>query len=262
MNLFASILISIILALFAYYKKSLSFSATIVACVFSILIAYFGGLVSFLILLFTFLITVVAGKISEEKRNIIIKSINQKHGRRDMLQVISNVGVATLSIIIYYFNENDIFLIAYACVMASSLADTVGSEIGVLSKKSPVDILTFKDTVKGISGGVTVLGLLSSILSSFIIAVTYSMVTESNISILVLILIMGFLGSLIDSILGSLIQVKYKCVKCRRITERKEHCNIRTDYYKGIKFINNDIVNLLNNISIFLISAIFSCFFH
>ena len=56
--------------------------------------------------------------------------------------------------------------------------------------------------------------------------------------------------------LGASIQVKYKCEKCKKITERKEHCGKETNYYKGIKWIDNNLVNLLSNAIVFIILLI------
>ena len=256
-NIIINICINSILAGIAFYKKSLTKFGAIVAWILSIVITYCGGTVGFVILLVTFLSVMVVGKISHKKRENIIKNINQKSGKRDSIQVLANVGVVTISLIIFYITKNDIFLITYACVMASSLADSIGSEIGVLSKQNQVDICSFKKTERGISGGVTILGLLFSLVGSFIIALSFYLLTDFNISILLFITALGFTGSIIDSILGSTIQVKYKCFKCNKITEKKEHCNNKTKYIKGISFINNDMVNFLNNISIFILSILF-----
>ncbi|MGL4373112.1 MAG: DUF92 domain-containing protein, partial [Turicibacter sp.] len=58
--------------------------------------------------------------------------------------------------------------------------------------------------------------------------------------------IFGFLGSLVDSLLGALVQVKYQCVKCGLITENKIHHNQHCKQIKGIKYLTNDAVNLFS----------------
>lgn len=79
---------------------------------------------------------------------------------------------------------------------------------------------------------------------------------DKSVISFIIIILSGFLGSLIDSILGASIQVKYKCEKCKKITERKEHCGKETNYYKGIKWIDNNLVNLLSNAMVFIILLI------
>ena len=256
-NILISITLSSLLALFAIYKKSFTIFGTFTAWILTIVITLCGGLSSFLILFTIFFATFIAGKLFSTKRDNIVKDINQKNGRRDFIQVLANIGIGTFSLIIYSFTKENTYLIAYACVMASSLADSMASELGVLSKKNPIDICSFKKIDKGISGGVTLLGTLSSLLGAFLIGLIFFINNIFNFKIIIFITILGFIGSLIDSILGSLIQVKYKCPKCHKITEKKEHCHNKALYFKGIKYVNNDTINILNNFCVFLLSIIF-----
>jgi len=131
--------------------------------------------------------------------------------------------------------------------MAESLADSLASDIGVLSKKSPINILTLKKSEPGLSGNISALGLASSFFGSLIIAIIFS-IFNFQTSSLIIITLSGFLGAIFDSILGATIQVKYKCQKCSKIVEKKIHCEKETIYYKGIKIINNDTVNLISNV--------------
>ena len=251
-----SILVSLILSLFSKYKNALTDGAIIVACLLSIIITYCLGIEGFVILLVTFLGTVLAGKILRKKRDAIVRDINQKPGKRDEIQVFANVGIGAFSAILFYITNDDMYFMIYACVMASSLADCMASEIGVLSKVQPVDICTFKRITKGISGGVSLLGLLSSLFGSFLIGLAFFLISDFDLFALMFITALGFVGALIDSILGSLIQVKYKCPVCGKNTEKIVHCNSDTVYSSGIKFVNNDMVNILNNFSVFVIAIV------
>lgn len=58
----------------------------------------------------------------------------------------------------------------------------------------------------------------------------------------------GFLGCTFDSVLGSRAQMRYRCTCCGKITELDEHCGAACIKEKGIVWMNNDIVNLLNNV--------------
>ena len=108
--------------------------ALIFAVLFSTLITYFGGLTSFIILVVVFLGSIITKLFHK----------NKKSNKRKLIQIISNVGIGVLSLIIYKFTSNDLYLLIYASVMAESLADTLASDIGVLSKNEPINILTFK----------------------------------------------------------------------------------------------------------------------
>ena len=246
MNLGISIILSLLLGLIAYLKRALTMPALILAVLFSTLITYFGGLTSFIILVVVFLGSIIT--------KLFYK--NKKSNKRKLIQIISNVGIGVLSLIIYKFTSNDLYLLIYASVMAESLADTLASDIGVLSKSEPINILTLKKGERGLSGNISFLGLISALIGSLLIGTIYYIGMDKSITSFIIIILSGFLGSLIDSILGASIQVKYKCEKCKKITERKEHCGKKTNYYKGIKWIDNNLVNLLSNAMVFIILLI------
>lgn len=246
MNLSISIILSLLLGLIAYLKKALTMPALILAVLFSTLITYFGGLTSFIILVVVFLGSIITKLFHK----------NKKSNKRKLIQIISNVGIGVLSLIIYKFTSNDLYLLIYASVMAESLADTLASDIGVLSKSEPINILTFKKGKRGLSGNISFWGLTSALIGSLLIGTIYYIGMDKSITSFIIIILSGFLGSLIDSILGASIQVKYKCTKCKKITERKEHCGKKTNYYKGIKWIDNNLVNLLSNAIVFIILLI------
>lgn len=243
MDILTSITLSLLLGLFALLKKALTYPALILALIFAFIITYYGGFTSFLILVSVFFGSIITKIFNKSK----------KGKKRKLIQIISNVGVGTLSLIIFKITANNIYLLIYASVMAESLADTLASDIGMLSKKEPINILTLKKGEKGLSGNISILGLTSALIGSILIGVIYFIGIEKNVISLIIIILSGFLGSLIDSILGASIQVKYKCEKCEKITEKNEHCGKKTIYYKGIKWIDNNLTNLLSNGIIFII---------
>lgn len=245
-HLFISLILSFILAFLAFYKKAMTKPALILSFVFSCLITYYGGYCSFLILASTFIVITLASKIKPKKRNEINNKRIEKSKQKDIFQIIANVGLGTLVIVIYALTSNPLFLVVYASIMSESLADSLASDIGVLSKKEPINILTLKKGTPGLSGNISTLGLISSLLGTIIISLIYFIFNHSIIHFIIII-ISGFLGALFDSFLGAIIQVKYKCPKCHEITEKTHHCNQKATYYKGIKTFNNDLVNFLSN---------------
>ncbi len=254
--LIISISLSLLLALFGYIKKAMTNSALLLAFLFTFLITYYGGISSYLILVTVFLGTVIASKIRKNERLKININTIEKYGQKDIYEIIANVGVGTILIILYKFLQNELLLVIYASIMAESLADSLASDIGVLSHKRPINIITLKRSEPGLSGNISLLGLASSFIGSLIIGLIFTTFTF-NIKYLIIITLSGFLGAIFDSVLGATIQVKYKCCACQKITEKKMHCQKKTKYYKGIKAINNDLVNLLSNIIAGIISYIF-----
>lgn len=242
------------LALIAVIQKALTRSAVLVAWLCSIVITFCGGITGFAILASTFAFTVIAGKIKRERR-AIEKEVHNKTGRRDTWQVFCNVGTGSIALLIGKLTGEPLFELIYAAIMASSLADSLASELGILSRGEPFDICTFRRIQRGISGGVSVLGLASSLLGAMIIAVVYSIGRGWDIGNVVFISLCGFAGALADSILGSVLQIKYRCAVCGIATEKLRHCERQTLPIKGFKCITNDTVNIMSNILVGILSA-------
>ena len=253
MELLFSLGLSTLLALVALYKKALTHFATLLAFLSSVVITYCGGIFAFFILVMTFIGTLVADKVSIKKKAKIFDSINEKHGRRDVVQIFCNVGVATIAILLYGIFKDEKFFWVYASVMASSLADSMASEIGVLTNGKTFDLRTCKIAEKGISGGISILGLSASFVGAFIIALT-AMSFDLSLSLFFIVILCGWIGAFIDSLLGAFLQVKYRCPICQKLTEKHVHCKHETVYQSGIRWLNNDAVNLCNNVATFFIS--------
>lgn len=244
--MYIAVLLPSIFALFALARKKVTIPAGILAWICGIIITYTGGIPAFIALALTFILTILSDKLKK----------NNRDGKRTIYQIISNVLTCTLCLIIYYFKKADIFYVMYYAVLASSLSDTLASSIGSLSKNDPINLFKFKRVEKGSSGGISFLGITASILGGIIIGLVYYYVTYNTAKYLIII-IMGLLGSLIDSILGITIQGKYKCSKCSKIVENKVHCHTKTILIQGFAFVNNDVVNLLNNIIVFIITYLY-----
>ena len=255
MNIWMSLLVSSLLAGLAIYKKALTRYGVLIAWICSVGISYFGGMRAFLILAVTFLMTLVGSKLFAHKKESQLETINEKHGTRDAMQIIANVGVGFLSMTLYGITKDPLYFIIYGSVMASSLADSMASEIGILSKGKSLDLCTLKPLEKGLSGGVSLLGLIASLVGSGVIAMI-TVVNQFSIATFFFILLLGAFGAFFDSVLGSLFQVKYKCKSCGKLTERKIHCQESTIYVRGFHWMNNDMVNLCNNMMTFILAIL------
>lgn len=253
MNIYISLLLSFLLAFFAYLKKSFTIAGLSTAFIICFIMCICGSYQAFLSLLMLFLITIVTDKIKKKEKESIIKDKHEKNDKRDAYQVLDNLLLACIFIIIYRLSNNIVFLKLFFISLAVSAADTSASGIGVLSKKS-FNILTFKKAERGLSGNVSILGFIASLLASFFVALLYLLFQKSIVTIC-FITTFGFLGAVLDSLLGCF-QVKYKCTKCGSVTEKKNHCDNRTLYYKGLKWLNNDFVNLISNMILIGISYI------
>ena len=230
MNFLLCLLLSTTLAAFALWKKSMTPGGTLLAWLLCLWISYEGGLPAFLILAVTFLLV-------------------------DAWRVLCNVGVAACALIPYALWKDHRFLYVYAAVMAESLADSLASKAGPLTRYATVDICTFRKISPGLSGGVSLLGTLSGLLGACIIAVLCTGFPTATLKIAATVAMTGFAGCLFDSVLGSVVQVKYLCTVCGMLVERDMHCGTAAIPCRGVRFITNDAVNILSNFFTFLLAA-------
>lgn len=247
-ELLLSLLFSSALAGLALWKKALTPSALVLAWVLSCIITFCGGVPAFAVLAATFVFTILAGKLSGKIGKEIGARLHEKTGQRDAVQIICNVLTGTCALLLFAVTKHGVFLWAYGGAMAASLADSMASELGVLSKKQPRDILSMHPVQKGISGGVTLLGLGASLLGALIIAALCLLLRGSDVSALPDVAAAGFFAALCDSILGSAAQVKFRCPVCGALTEKPQHCGVPGVPERGLPFVTNDTVNFINNV--------------
>lgn len=261
MTIITSAIPGTVLALAAFSKKALTTPGIILAWFLCLLITVSGGIPAFVILAETFVFTVLADMIAGACSDPY--GVRKRAGARGTASVICNVGIGSFIMLLMLLTDNSRLFAVYAAVMAESLADSAASKIGPLSKSDPIDIGTFKRTRKGLSGGVTLLGSIFELAGASVIALTFFLFsllqsqTDPPRALIdaAIIASCGFAGAMFDSLLGSFLQVKFRCPQCGAITEKEMHCGKETVRISGVRSINNDCVNLLSNAFTALISV-------
>lgn len=188
---------------------------------------------------------------------------------------------SSLTYIAGFINLSRALLASYAASLAASLADTWASEIGVLSRSTPR--LIVKPWVKvspGTSGGVTALGELSSLAGASAMALTYYALSRAAyimpgiISynwayadptplLVIVIVALGYLGEVLDSVIGAVAQPKYLCPRCRVIVEDEVHyCGSRTIRLNDPPVrLKNEDVNMITSTIVAIIALILTLSF-
>jgi uncharacterized protein (TIGR00297 family) len=249
MSPIAQFLIAIILggviAASSYLFRFLSLSGAIGTFILASLIFGFGGLVWTIPILTFFVTSSLLSKIGKSRKKQFEETF-EKTDTRDAGQVAANGGIAALLIIVWHvFSYGEMWYGAYLGSIAAVTADTWGTEIGVLSGGLPRSIITFRKTNPGTSGAISMLGLLGGAAGACLIAVIgiYYAHVLHQWRMVELITMAGMVGSLVDSLLGGTIQGQYCCRVCGKKTEKKVHCDERTELVKGYSWANNDVVN-------------------
>jgi uncharacterized protein (TIGR00297 family) len=246
----------LITAIAGYYVKSLSISGAIatffVGCCTSIGFQWKG----LLLLGFFFGTSSLWSKFKHQQKKHVENKL-EKSDRRDHIQVIANGGLAAISGLIYYLTSDNIWLFSFLISIAAANSDTWASEVGVLSKRTPIHVLTWKKVDKGTSGAISTLGTSFSFLGAASIGVVAFYLWDLPAGQVCLIILFGFLGSVVDTILGATVQEGHQCRICDLETEKRIHCGRPTLFKKGLKNIDNDKVNFLSLLIVVLLGIIF-----
>ena len=181
-------LVPLVLGGLAYAGKSLDIEAALVGITLGYMFLYLG--VGYLVLILTFFILGVLATETGKKKK---ETLGLEEGKRHTGNVLSNSASALLFAILGS-------PAGVASAFSSALADTFSSEIGVLSKKPPISILTGKEVKVGENGGITSLGSLFAFIGAFIIAATALLFWGPSVAWLSF--WFGVFGCTLDSILG------------------------------------------------------------
>ncbi|MCD6247742.1 MAG: DUF92 domain-containing protein [Candidatus Diapherotrites archaeon] len=193
---YEAIFVLIVLLIFSaisFKKKLLDRDGTIIANIMGLAIYLLGGVSSFLTMVLFFTVAELATKAGRS-------AMGSKHEKRTIGNIIGNGAPALIALAL---GSN----IAFYGAIAAALSDTLSSEIGLLSKTKPRLITNLKEVEPGTDGGVTVLGFLAGLIGAFFIAAIGAFIYK-DIFIVIIITISGFIGCIIDSILGATFEIK------------------------------------------------------
>ncbi len=191
--------------------------------------------------------------------------IEEKGSERDHVQVFANVGVGVVILLVTLgapgLGSSCLFG-AYLGSLAAACADTLASEIGILSRSRPVLLWTFRPVPPGQSGGVSALGYAGAALGALVPALALALVDGSagwSPRLFLGALACGLAGSTVDSIVGATLQGKRRCVICERTLERGDHCGAPTTAVSGLPFVTNDLVNVIGALTGAITGALVLC---
>ncbi|WP_294742860.1 DUF92 domain-containing protein [uncultured Exiguobacterium sp.] len=176
-----------------------------------------------------------------------VDAIIEKDGARDGWQVLANGGVAFIAAIAYAMTMDKAYLLLFLFVIAASNADTWASEIGPLSSRDPWSLKTLRRVPAGTSGAMSLIGTLGTIAGAAFIALAAHWIFSLSLTDTLLVIGIGVIGSLLDTLFGAMWQRVYQCSVCGERTEKREHHGQLTIYVSGIRLLGNDAVNVLTS---------------
>ena len=244
-TLIAVLIVSPLLAAVAIKSRAMATDAGIAAFFLFAATSFFGNdFVPVVFIAILFLIS-TAVSIIGKKLSGRYKGIDEEHKPRRAKQVVAVGLFAVVALIAYKYSNANLFYYIFFLALIEQMADSMASDIGKLTKRKNLNIITFKPIEKGISGGVSLLGTSSALISSFLFASIPFLWGAISVKVFLFIALFAFVGTLIDSVVGALFQSLYRCESCAQLTEDMVHCGAPATRVKGLKVVDNVAVNYI-----------------
>jgi uncharacterized protein (TIGR00297 family) len=175
------------------------------------------------------------------------RETSEKHGR-NARQVLANGAIGTCCLLYYMITggsgQEHPFFLAYLVSFSVSISDTFSSESGKYFRGKTVDITGLKTIKPGLSGGVSIQGTLGGLAGSALSAILAHLCFGLSFYSALLVCALGFLGMLLDSVLGSVMQAKY--INAEGAVA--EYPSADNHLVRGYAWCRNDAVNVLSNL--------------
>lgn len=166
---------------------------------------------------------------------------------RNWHQILASAAWGIMLSLCYYMGPKNVSLfVAFVGAVATATADAWATELGLLSASRPRLITTGRQVPAGTPGGVSLLGWIAGLggawlisFAALVLAVIPSWLTRTPWDHALAWLplsaaVGGWIGCLVDSLLGATAQGLYYCERCQKTTEARIHtCGTATQQVRG-----------------------------
>ncbi|KAL2444136.1 hypothetical protein ABEF95_015151 [Exophiala dermatitidis] len=241
--------LTLLLILRAYTRQSLTPLGILAAGLTATIHALHPSAIPFTLLCTFFLLGTTATKVKHDVKATLTMSSSGHaggEGPRTSIQVFANSGCAAILVLLHIWlygigNQKaktcfgsgspsdktaDLLLLGIMSNYAAVAADTLSSELGILSKSRPILITTLRSVPPGTNGGVSGAGLLAGIGGSAAISATSVLLLNfcEKTSLgpwrsFILLTALGTVGTLVDSLLGAFLQASVVDRRSGKIVE-------------------------------------------
>ena len=238
-------------ALAAVLLKAIDARGFLASAIVGFAVVYGGGLQWFVVVAVFFILGVVFTlyKYGYKRK---IGGAQGKGGARNWPHILANGGFASVIAMLNLLIPGSAMGALFLGAISTSAADTVATELGLLSRSQPRLITSpSKIVAPGTSGGVSTLGFAGAGLASLVIGVLAVplRILPNPYLIIPLCLIGGLFGAVVDSLIGATVQRKGYCLICLKPTEALKHCGEPTVTTRGSPAIENNLVNVMSTVA-------------
>ncbi len=204
-RLITDVAIVAVLGAVAYRLGALDGKGIFSAALLGLTVLELGGLYPFLALLTFVILGVLATKYRyNEKRKMGVAQ--SRGGVRSWGNVLGNGLAALLFVVLEAMSKKDALWAGTFASIATVNGDTLASELGKVFGKRPRLITTLQPVKPGTNGGVSFAGELFALLGCLVIAFFALPLTQHKLQMLVAVIIGGFIGVNIDSLIGATLE--------------------------------------------------------
>lgn len=192
---------------FSIYAKKLTPAAAFTGLICGSLLYAAAGYPGILMLTVFFLGGTIATSWGRKKKEVLDKPGDLI--RRNAWQVLANAGMATLlAVLMLLFPAyHSILMVMLSGTIASAMADTLSSELGVLYGSNFYNCISWKKDQRGLDGVISLEGTLIGAAGAMLIALIYALSNGFNVSFLIVV-IAGIAGNYSDSFVGASLERK------------------------------------------------------
>ena len=196
------------LSVFAYAVRALDLLGAVASFFLGLEVALLGG-ISWLVLMTIFPVLGVLATRIGYRRKAERRVAEAAGGERGVGNVLGNglgPALAALAILFAPLVPERAAALAFATALAAVTADTLASEIGVLSQRARRVLPPFGALPAGTNGAVSLAGQVAALVGAFVIAFAALFLLRLPISLAWIPLLGGFLGCQLDSFLGATLE--------------------------------------------------------
>lgn len=228
------------LLLTAYALRAITHDGILAALLTAVTLYTLGNVHIASALLIFFVFGSAVSKIKNNRKRLA-ESGQESAGARNWRQVLANSLPASAIVwVSLIFPGHDYLGLLAIAVFAAAQADTFSSELGMLGNGKVFNILTGKPVPSGLSGGVSWTGFGAGLLGSMLLSLLALPVY--GLAGFIFSTIIGFVGSVLDSVLGATLQRKYLSAK-GTLQDKQEALQVSP--VRGVAAISNNAVNLM-----------------
>jgi uncharacterized protein (TIGR00297 family) len=195
----------VVLMFFCYKFKKLTLQGSLAAGVVGLSV-YLADHYRGLLLLLVFFILSVLATSHKKALKFNLNPQSSQSGGRTAAQVFANGGVAAICALMGIADPErlPIYLVMLASSLASALADTLSSELGIVYGRRYYNAITFKKDSNGLDGVISLEGTVIGAIGAFLVGISFAGFSVTA----VLIGLAGVIGNFADSVIGATLERK------------------------------------------------------